>query len=322
MLEVADLRGSQISSFLRFDWPEDGVLSKLHNARTISPYKENDEVIKTPWATNTIGTYMAHDKPQGISTEVLGFARMADEVGIKSGTFIIGRDSRFVTTGPSSVSVTKGAKVVLMDGAQCSHGQNQFVNRDWGVHTGAEVTGGTPDRPLRRDAYMGLGYRNWQNLPIPERENEKAKPQTGAKKYYAYGGYNAMVQGDLIGYPAPGTDARLVVCWQRISSGGAGSWGRTDAAFQEVFPKFLPKISIWISGTSKLVNVRFDDLHRGGIVTANMETYESWKNISFGDACLSRDPKDLVRSYETELKETGEKHPMSILEPKQKYTTP
>jgi hypothetical protein len=283
---------------------------------------KDGEIIRTPWLTNTIGTYMVHDKAKDISTEVLGFACMGDEVGIKSGTFIVGRDSRFVTTGPSAVSVQKGARVVLMDGAQCSHGQNQFVNRDWGVQAGAEVTGGTPDRPLKRDAYMGLGYRNWQNLPVPEPENHKPKPQTGAKKYYAYGGYNAMVKGDLIGYPAPGSNARLVVCWQRISSGGAGSWGRTDEAFQKVFPDFLPKIGIWISDTSKLVNVRLDDLHRGGIVTANIETLDGWKNVSFGNACLSRDPKELVRSYEAELAEMGGGHPMSTLEPKEKYTTP
>ena len=309
-------------TFLRYDWPEDGVLKKLHNERAVSPYKENGEIIKTPWLANAIGTYMVHDKAKNISTEVIGLARMADEVGIKSGTFIVGRDSRFVSTGPSSVSINKGAKVVLMDGAQCSHGQNQFVNRDWGVQEGAAVTGGTPDRPLKRDAYMGLGYRNWQNLPIAEAENKKPKPQIGAKKYYAYGGYNAMIKGDLLGYPAPRTGARLVVCWQRISSGGAGSWGRTDEAFQKVFPDFLPKIGVWISGTSKLENVRFDDLHRGGIVTANMNALGGWKNVSFGDACLSKDPKDLVRSYEAELAEMGGGHPMSTLEPKEKYTTP
>jgi len=312
-------------TFLRYDWPQDGVLKKLHDERAISPFKEDGEIIKTPWMANCIGTYMAHDKAKDVSTEVLGLARMADEVGIKSGTFIVGRDSRFVSTGPASVSVNKGARVVLMDGAQCSHGQNQFVNRDWGVQTGAEVTGGTPDRPLRRDAYMGLGYRNWQNLAIPQREDEKKPIPTtadGTKMYYAYGGYNAMVQGDLISYPAPGTNARLVVCWQRISSGGAGSWGRHDEAFQKVFPAFLPKITVWISGTSRIENVRFDDLHRGGIVTANMEALNGWKNVSFGDACLSRDPKDLIRSYEAELAEMGGGHPMSTLEPKEKYTSP
>ena len=312
-------------TFLRYDWPEDGVLKKLHDERAVSPFKENGEIIKTPWMANCIGTYMVHDKAGEASTEVIGLARMADEVGIKSGTFIVGRDSRFVSTGPSSVSVNNGAKVVLMDGAQCSHGQNQFANRDWGVQEGGEVTGGTPDRPLKRDAFMGLGYRNWRNLPVPQQENEKKPIPTtagGTKLYYAYGGYNAMIKGDLIGYPAPESEARLVVCWQRISSGGAGSWGRTDEAFQKVFPDFLPKIGVWISPTSKIENVRFDDLHRGGIVTAKTETMDAWKNISFGDACLSKNPRDLNRSYEAEIAEIGKGQPMSTLEPKEKYTAP
>jgi hypothetical protein len=303
-------------TFLRYDWPEDGVLRKLHNDRTVSPYKKNGVIVKTPWATNTIGTYMAHDKAKDISTEVLGFARMADEVGIKSGTLIIGRDSRFVTTGPSSVSINKDGKVVLMDGAQCSHGQNQFVNRDWGVSPGAQVTGGTPDRPLRRDAYMGIGYRNWMNLPIPQRQGDKKKIFTmadGTKLYYAYTGANAQIRGDLIGYPAKGTDARLVVGWQRISSGGAGSWGRTDDTFKEVFPKIAPKIRIVIGADAKIENVRFDDLPRGGIVTPGTDIFKNWKNVSFGDACLSKDPKELIRHHNPRDKKQ--------LAPEKKYTS-
>jgi hypothetical protein len=248
--------------------------------------------------------------------------RITDEVGIKSGAFIMGRDSRFVTTGPASVSVNKGAKVILMDGAMCSHGMNQIPCRDWGVK--GEVSGGAPDRPLRQDAYMGMGYKNWMNLPIPQREGEtKPLPTTagGAKMYYGYGSYSTIVDGDLIGYPAKGSDARLVVCWQRISAGGAGCWGRTDEAFKKVFPEIPPKIGLWISGESRVENVRFDDLQPGGIVTKSMETFEGWKNVTFGDDCVSTAPEDLVRGYEAELAEIGGGHPMSTLEPKKHYTT-
>ena len=312
-------------TFLRQDWPEDGMLKKMHDERLVAPY---DPKAKNPWTEDgrggrSITVYMTHVKAPEKSTEVIGYVRAADEVGIKSGTFIVGRDSRFVSMGPAAVSVNKGAKVVLMDGSQCSHGQNQFGNGDWGVADGAQVTGGTPDRPLRRDAYFGVGYRNWMNLPVPEQENRKKQPeqQTGAKIYYGYSGYNAHIRGDLIGYPAPGSDARLVVCWQRISSGGAGSWGRNDEAFKKIFPNILPKIGVWISGASKLENVRFDDLHRGGIVTPSMDTFKKWKNISFGDGCLSKDPNELVRGYEAEIKKMERGHPMSILEPEKKYTT-
>ena len=290
-----------LDTFLRQDWPEDGNLKKMHDERLVTPYAPK---AKNPWMQDgrrarSITTYMVHDKASGKSTEVIGYVRVLDEVGIKSGKFIVGRDSRFISMGPAAVSINKGAKVVLMDGAQCSHGKNQFVNRDWNIADGAEVTGGTPDRPLRRDAYFGVGYRNWMNLPVPEPENRKKQPeqQTGAKIYYGYAGYNALIKGDLIGYPAPGSNARMVVCWQRISSGGAGNWGRGDEAFKKVFPKIVPKIGLWISGTSKLQNVRFDDLHRGGIVvpSADAFNFKSWKNITFGDGCLSKYPKELFR---------------------------
>ncbi|MCX6997006.1 MAG: hypothetical protein NTV49_07940, partial [Kiritimatiellaeota bacterium] len=305
------------ATFFRQDWPEDGKLKKMHDTRAIVPYSvdnktKREENLTNPWndrSTRKVCHFMEHDKSEGKSTEVAGYVNVADEVCIKSGTFIVGRGSRFLTAGPSSMVVSKGAKVVLLDGAQCSHGQNQFVNDaggnvDWGVADGAEVSGGTPDRPLRRDAYLGVGYDNWMNLPfLPAPDDKKGIPvlPSGAKIHYGYGGYSARISGSLIGYPAPGSAARLVVCWQRIAAGGAGEWGRRDEGLASMFPQLAPKITVWISGASKIESVRFDDLHRGGIVAPSLETFKSWKNISFGDACLSKDPNELVRGYEAEI---------------------
>jgi len=314
-------------TFLRYDWPADGKLKKMHDERLVTPYDPQANETDNPWmgygrCSRSVATYLVHDKAPDKSTEVIGYVRITDEVGIKSGALIIGRDSRFVTTGPATISVAKGAKVILMDGAHCSHGMNQFPCRDWGVK--GEVSGGAPDRPLRRDAYMGIGYKNWMNLPIPQQENAKKPIPTtadGDKMYYGYGQYSAIINGDLIGYLAESSNAHLVVCWQRISAGGAGCWGRTDEAFKKVFPHILPKIEIWISAASKVENVQFDDLQPGGIVTKSMETFKSWKNVTFGDGCVSKDPKNLVRGYEAELAEMGGGHPTSTLEPKKQYTT-
>jgi len=318
-------------TFLRREWPDDGKLKKMHDERIIAPFSM-EHLNKNPWgwhsaARNSMVSYFfTHDRPEG-STEVVGFVMSRDEVGIKSGTFIVGRDSRFLITGPAAMSVQKGARVVLMDGAQCSHGQNQFAV-DWNVKAGARVTGGTPDRPLKRDAWFGLGYRNWQNLPVPPVPDPKKKRPgdefktlpNGTKIHYGYARCNAIIKGDLIAHPAKGSNARLVVCWQRISSGGAGAWGRRDEAFRNFFPRIVPKIGLWIGPESLLRNVRFDDLHRGGIVTESMETFRKWENISFGDGCLSKDPEDLVRGYRAELK--GKRvDSMTILEPKKPYTT-
>jgi hypothetical protein len=305
-------------TFVRQDWPEDGRLKKMHDERLVAPYDPKE---KTPfWMVDgrrhrSITTYLVHAKTAGKSTELVGYVRSLDEVGIKSGTLIVGRNSRFVSMGPSAVTVSKGAKVVMMDGAICCHGQNQFVNKDWSIAPGAEVTGGTPDRPLKRDAYFGVGYRNWTNLPVPDASNhkKKTKPQTGPKCYYGFEGSNARIQGDLIGYPAKGTEARLVVGWQRISAGGAGNWGRRDEAFKKVFPNMPPKITIWVE-SPRIENVRFDDLHRGGILTPKADIFKSkgWKNVTFGDACLSKDPKELFREIKKGQKQTPDKKYTSI----------
>ena len=311
-------------TFLRRDWPEDGVLKKMHRERTVTPYDPQLDQREQIWWIPPITYFFIHDKAPGKSTEVVGYVSVTDEVGINSGVFVVGRDSRFVNFGPAAVTVNKGAEVALMDGAQCSHGMNQFVCRDWNVKAGARVTGGTPDRPLKRDAYMGLGYRNWQNLPVPPAPKGKEKINTlpdGTRLHYGYGGYNGIVEGNLIAYPAEGSDARLVVCWQRIASGGAGSWGRHDEPFNKVFAKIPPKIGVWIGPDSMIENVRFDDLHLGGIVTESIETFRKWKNVSFGDACLSKDPEDLVRGYKAALAGQEKANPTSALPPKKPYIT-
>ena len=44
-------------------------------------------------------------------------------------------------------------------------------------------------------------------------------------------------------------------------------------------------------------NVRFEDVHRGGIVLLDAALVEKWKNVTYGDGCLSKDSKELVRVY-------------------------
>jgi len=93
-------------TFLRQDWPEDGKLKKMHDERFLTPYEPKPGAGELSWMHGCITVYMAHEKAPGKSTEVVGYVGAVDEVGIKSGTFIVGRDSRFLSTGPSSVTVS------------------------------------------------------------------------------------------------------------------------------------------------------------------------------------------------------------------------
>ncbi|MBL7133086.1 MAG: hypothetical protein ISS78_03225, partial [Phycisphaerae bacterium] len=94
-------------TFVRYDWPKDGKLKKIHDERLITPYEKHGDPHKQPWWTNLIATYMRHTKSENASTEVIGFVALADEIAIQSGVFVVGRNSRFVTVGPSAVSVDK-----------------------------------------------------------------------------------------------------------------------------------------------------------------------------------------------------------------------
>ena len=160
-------------TFIRQAWPEDGKLKQLHDERLILPFDPKLGTREQPWWDGSVGAYARHEKPEGKSTEVIGYANTGDEFGVLSGTFIVGRDSRFLSIGPATAAIRKGAKVVLMDGAMLAHGINQF-GKDCDLAAGAEITGGTPDRPLRRDAYLGVGYSNWMDLPFPDRMPSRA----------------------------------------------------------------------------------------------------------------------------------------------------
>ena len=70
---------------------------------------------------------------------------------------------------------------------------------------------------------------------------------------------------------------------------------------------------------TKIQNVRFDDLHRGGVVLPDGADMENWENVSFGDGCLSRDPEELGREYKGKL---FRGRPAEPLKPEEKYIAP
>jgi len=291
-------------TFFREDWPADVVLKKLHDAREITPFDRQDPKANV-WESDPMSYFMSHDKSDA-STEIIGYASCKDEFRVASGTFIVGRDSRFVNGKAASLHVARGATVVVMDGAMLGKRGNQFL-LDCGSQ--GAITGGTPDRPIKRDAILGLGYGNWMNLPFPQE-----KRQHGS----SYGKISGSFSGKLIGYPAKGSDAKLVVGWHRIAAWiGHRGWTMSDG-FYDLYARLQPKITIWIAADTQVENVRFDDLHRGGIVLPDASATENWKNVTYGDGCLDKDPGELMREYKGI---TSRNLPTQPLSPEKKYTT-
>ena len=52
-------------------------------------------------------------------------------------------------------------------------------------------------------------------------------------------------------------------------------------------------------------------MHRGGIVTLSADVFKKWKNVTFGNGCLSKYPTELIRESEKG----------KPLTPDKKYTT-
>ena len=298
-------------TFFRQDWPEDGKLRRLHDERTPLPYDPDETRDTAPWWAGNVTRYFGHDKPGG-TTEVIGYFKTGDEVRINAGTFIVGRDSRFLCGGISTAAIGNGATLALMDGAMHGHACNQS-ECDCVVAEGGAITAGTPDRPIQRDAHVGVGFRNWMNMAFPDQPDG---PRAGTS---AYGALSGSFSGKLAAYPAPSSDAKLVVCWQRISFGGFGRGTKVTPAFKQAFAKLPPKITIWLGQNAQVENVRFEDLHRGGIVLPDASAAEQWKNVTYGDGCLSQNPGELLREYEGKVLRG---RPAERLEPLEKYTKP
>ncbi|MBT3199832.1 MAG: hypothetical protein HN350_07940, partial [Phycisphaerales bacterium] len=302
------------NTFFRNDWPADGKLKKLHDTGAITTFDPANPRKPNPWswrASRTLAVchFFKHDKP-GKSTEFIGCVTSRDEVGIQSGTLIVGRDSRFLCGGAANIQVAKGAAIALMDGAMTGKTINQF-----GICcavVGGSITAGLPDRPIKRDGRLGIGYSNWMNIEF----SDQVKGRRGHAS--DYGRFGGGLSGKLIGYPAKGSDARLVIGWQRISLGGGGRGVKATEGFNQRFAKLAPKITIWIGADTEVENVRFEDVHCGGIVLPDAAAAAKWKNVTYGDGCLSKDPKELIRQYKGK---THRGRPAEPLKPEKKYTS-
>ncbi len=303
------------NTFFRNDWPADGELKKLHDTGAITTFDPDNPRKPNPWSwrinrTPSVCHFFQHDKP-GKTTEFLGYSSSRDEVGIKAGTLIVGRDSRFLCGGAANIDVANGAAIALMDGAMTGKTVNQF-GVCCRVKSGSSITAGLPDRPIKRDGRLGVGYSNWMNMSFPDQH----KGRRG--NAYDYGRFSGSVSGKLIACPAKGSDARLVVGWQRISLGGGGRGVKATDDFNRRFAKLAPKITLWIGAETEITNVRFEDLHRGGIVLPDPAAAAKWKNVTYGDGCLSKDPKELIRQYQGKIQRG---RPTESLKPEKKYTS-
>ena len=201
-------------------------------------------------------------KAKGASMEALGQWSQDDEMRIKSGTVIIGPDTVYRPGDRGGHRLWPDAALILMSGARLESIGNKYDDRDWVVS--GTLQAGTKERPLTKDATMGLSFKVHGELMLPSSNGD----DTGL----------ALNPGGTISViSATPKTARLVFCW----SGRAHRFGGVPEGLDSYPHK--EKIKLTLLGKTNLDGVLFQDVRPGGIALADPATSKAWKNVTYGE---------------------------------------
>jgi len=262
-------------------WVQEGGMLGSHHAtshkgtrhtfvRNDNPYTADKRQRK-----NAIAQYILVNKPRDASVEFLGHVQCTDEMVVNEGTAIVGPGST-LEPGPNSIqTIRPGAALVLLSGAFFGKHTNSHLGQADVVVAG-RLLAGTADRPLTRDATLGLSF----------------------KAYDAADRVGLLVEegGRLQTHSTDPKQARLVIRWHGKEpylprQEHRDQWGS------------LPKeIALVVRGEAALDGVEFHNLRKGGIRLADPSVRAAWRNVVFGpdNATL---PDELFARYEPARKD-------------------
>jgi hypothetical protein len=221
------------------------------------------------------------NKAIGSSLEVVGTIRTGDELVFLKGTTIVGPDALLVPGNRSSQPIYPEARLVLMSGAHYHKRGNQPYSVDTVVS--GVLQAGTPERPLTRDATIGLSFKAKGDAKLVP---EAFKP--GSPSDY---GLVVNPKGSLLVHSADPQKARLVFTWNGLSSHLHKNPDKPDPVARHV--------DLVLQGQVSLAGVHFDRIRTGGILIAD-PAMRSRGIITFGEGNQSR-PDELFKVLEAPI---------------------
>ncbi len=205
-------------------------------------------------------------KTNNASVEVLGNWMQDDELRVRSGSLIIGPDTQYRAGDRGANRIFPGTSVVLMSGATLKVKGDKYVGKDWVF--GGNLQAGTKERPLTKDATMGLSSKVRGELPYPSNIAPKSYPTDSSLVLNSTGSIT-VVSAD------PKT-ARLVFCWVAEKHNGYTPEGIDAYADKET-------ITMTLLGKAFLDGVEFHNVRLGGIMMVNPADARQWKNVTYGE---------------------------------------
>jgi hypothetical protein len=242
-----------------------------------------------------VSQYITFDKA-GASGEFIGTFSTGDEFRVFNGTLIVAPDSRVMPGRNASPLIEKGGTLALMDGAAFGKWVNQLAVID--LTCRGTLQGGLPDRPLRRDAFVGVSYQNTNGtkfydsgaLVAPQGRNLESRT---VPLIFTESASIKTFSDDL-------KTASLVIGWVGLD---AKDWHASGAGFKRSDPKSqqyltqqldkLPKglVTAAFEKGVQVDGVRFDSFQAGGILMVAPDERSGWKNVAYG-------PKNQVKGDE------------------------
>ncbi len=247
---------------------------------------------------SSVSQYIQFNKKAGVSCEFFGAFSTGDEFRVLSGTLIIGPDSRVQPGRNATPYIAAEGRLVLLDGAVLAKWCNQISIVDLRVL--GTLQGGLAERPLTRDAFVGISYQNtngtkfYGNGLLSPPRNRSLEDRL-VPLMVLEGAHVKTVSTDV-------EKACLVIGWNGLDAKG---WHADGLAFRRSDPKAqdylkqqldkLPKgVTAAFDAGAEVDGVRFDYFLRGGILTADPAARRSWKHVFFGQHNKAA-PEELFR---------------------------
>lgn len=229
--------------------------------------------------------YFQFSKGEQTSVEFFGHVTLLDEFFCNS-MVIVSQDSWLQPGRAASPAIRKTGTLVLMDGAFWGKWLNEF-SRNIDLTLEGTLQGGLPERPLTRDAHVGISFRNWQKLDFSKWSGD---PQKGIRDGRMVS-MNVRPGATIKSVSADPAKAALVLTW----AGNQPNHGdKADPDFVKQYDSIPRKITIYFDEKTTVDGVRFENVHLGGLLLRNMAVKDAWKNVSYGKSNMG-EPKDLFK---------------------------
>jgi len=219
------------------------------------------------------------NKTPTASVEMIGKYSSDDNWRVNSGMLIVGPDSEIYAGSRTDPTVTEKGTLVLLSGGYFT----RRSNCDWGIDLilNGKLLAGLPDRPLTRDARLGLGWKSKGKLMGTEGGGRMPGPNDYGM-VVAEGGSIAVNTADL-------SKARLVINCSKQDN----DWGQIKIIShgrplqgEELIAKLkeLPRLTdMVIKGKVSWEAIRFEDIRKGGIHVRTMPNLSGKNAPTFGD---------------------------------------